>query len=119
MYCQRAAGDERHARAAQPLGPGTLARGAHIVNVGRGSTLVEADLLALLDAGHLGGATLDVFASEPLPPDHPLWSRREIVITPHIAAETELAPAIGSRGQAGPVVAREPVTGGVDRARGY
>ena len=97
-----------------------LARGAHVVNVGRGSTLVEADLLALLDAGHLGGATLDVFAAEPLPPDHPFWSRREIVITPHIAAETELAPAIA---QVADKLARwsrgESVSGGVDRARGY
>lgn len=97
-----------------------LARGAHVVNVGRGAVLVEADLLALLDTGHLGGATLDVFATEPLPPDHPFWSRPEIVVTPHIAAETELAPAIE---QVADKLARwsrsEPVSGGVDRARGY
>ena len=97
-----------------------LARGAHVINVGRGSVLAEADLLALLDAGHLSGATLDVFATEPLPPDHPFWSRPEIVITPHVAAETELAPAIAqvaeklerwTRGAA--------VSGAVDRSRGY
>ncbi len=97
-----------------------LAPGAHVINVGRGSALVEADLLALLDAGHLGGATLDVFATEPLPADHPFWTRRDIVITPHVAAETELEPAIAqiadkltrwSRG--------ECVTGAVDRVRGY
>jgi glyoxylate/hydroxypyruvate reductase len=97
-----------------------LAPGAHVINVGRGSALVEADLLALLDAGRLGGATLDVFASEPLPADHPFWRRRDIVITPHVAAETELEPAIAqiadkltrwSRG--------ECVPGAVDRVRGY
>ena len=97
-----------------------LAPGAHVVNVGRGTALVEADLLALLDAGHLGGATLDVFATEPLPADHPFWSRRDVVITPHVAAETELEPAIA---QVADKLARwsrgEAVTGAVDRTRGY
>lgn len=97
-----------------------LARGAHIVNVGRGAALVEADLLVLLDSGHLGGATLDVFAGEPLPPGHPFWSHREIVITPHVAAETELAPAIAQVADKLACWARgEPVSGEVDRARGY
>jgi glyoxylate/hydroxypyruvate reductase A len=97
-----------------------LAPGAHVVNVGRGSALVEDDLLALLDSGQLGGATLDVFATEPLPAQHPFWSRREIVITPHVSAETELEPAIE---QVADKLARwsrgEPVGGAVDRARGY
>jgi glyoxylate/hydroxypyruvate reductase A len=74
----------------------------------------------LLDAGHLGGATLDVFAAEPLPADHPFWTRRDIVITPHVAAETELEPAIA---QVAAKLARwsrgEGVTGAVDRGRGY
>lgn len=99
---------------------GRLARGAHVINVGRGTVLVETDLLLLLDAGHLAGATLDVFATEPLPPDHPFWSRREIVITPHIAAETELVPAIE---QVADKLARwargEPVSGVIDRTLGY
>jgi len=97
-----------------------LAPGAHLINVGRGSALVEADLLALLEAGHLGGATLDVFATEPLPADHLFWTRRDIVITPHVAAETELEPAIA---QVADKLARwsrgEAVTGAVDRGRGY
>jgi glyoxylate/hydroxypyruvate reductase A len=97
-----------------------LARGAHLVNVGRGSAVVEADLLALLDEGHLAGATLDVFATEPLPPDHPFWRRREIVVTPHVAAETELVPALE---QVAAKLARwargEAVSGRVDRGRGY
>jgi glyoxylate/hydroxypyruvate reductase A len=97
-----------------------LAHGAHIINVGRGSALVETDLLALLDSGHLAGATLDVFAGEPLPPGHPFWSRREIVITPHVAAETELTPAIAQVADKVAGWARgEPLSGEVDRARGY
>jgi glyoxylate/hydroxypyruvate reductase A len=99
---------------------GRLAAGAHVINVGRGPTLVENDLLALLDSGQLGGATLDVFGHEPLPPEHPFWRRREIVVTPHVAAETELAPSIA---QVADKLARwtrgERVTGRVDRARGY
>ena len=97
-----------------------LARGAHVVNVGRGAVLVEADLLAHLESEHLGGATLDVFAAEPLPADHPFWARRDIVITPHVAAETELVPAIQ---QVASKLARwsrgDLVSGGVDRERGY
>ncbi len=97
-----------------------LARGAHLVNVGRGSAVVEADLLALLDEGHLSGATLDVFETEPLPADHPFWRRPGIVVTPHVAAETELAPAIE---QLADKLARwsrgEAVSGRVDRDRGY
>jgi glyoxylate/hydroxypyruvate reductase A len=97
-----------------------LARGAHVINVGRGSALVEADLLALLDSGQLGGATLDVFATEPLPPGHPFWTRPEIVITPHIAAETELAPAIAQVADKLACWARgDAVSGAVDRTLGY
>ncbi len=68
----------------------TLARlppGAFVVNVGRGEQLVEADLRALLDEGHLAGAALDVFAQEPPPPGDPTWSHPSIVATPHIAAQ--------------------------------
>lgn len=62
-----------------------LPRGAVIVNVGRGANLVEDDLLAVLDEGHLSGASLDVFADEPLPEGHPLWGQPKVVVTPHVA----------------------------------
>ena len=62
--------------------------GAHVVNMGRGDILVEEDLLALIDEGKLGGATLDVFRKEPLPASHPFWSRPAITITPHVAGLT-------------------------------
>lgn len=97
-----------------------LAQGAHLVNIGRGNALVEADLLSLLDEGHLSGATLDVFAQEPLPPGHPFWARSDILVTPHVAAETERDPAVAQIADKLVAWSRgEPVSGGVDRRRGY
>lgn len=58
---------------------------AWVVNVGRGSTLDEAALLAALQAGRLGGAALDVFQTEPLPADSPLWDAPNVIISPHAA----------------------------------
>ena len=61
----------------------TLPTGAVIVNVGR-AKIVETDaLIAALHAGHLGGASLDVYPQEPLPPEHPLWSCPNVILTPH------------------------------------
>ena len=66
-----------------------LRPGAFVINVGRGETL---DTAALLAATHLGGAALDVFEDEPLPPEHPLWSRDDVLITPHVARSIEDPP---------------------------
>ncbi|MGN8226247.1 2-hydroxyacid dehydrogenase [Gracilimonas sp. BCB1] len=65
-----------------------LQKPGFLINVGRGSHLVEEDLIYALDSGHLEGACLDVFETEPLPENHPLWNRKNIMITPHIAAIT-------------------------------
>jgi glyoxylate/hydroxypyruvate reductase A len=65
-----------------------LPKGAFLINVGRGAHVVEEDLLALLQSGHLAGATLDVFQTEPLPDHHPFWGRSDVTITPHISALT-------------------------------
>jgi glyoxylate/hydroxypyruvate reductase A len=65
-----------------------LPAGAAVINVGRGKQLVEADLLAALDSGQIGGATLDVFQNEPLPEDHPFWEHPRVFMTPHIASMT-------------------------------
>lgn len=59
---------------------------AYFFNVGRGRTVVTADLVAALEAGELAGAGLDVVDPEPLPADHPLWQMSNVIITPHIAA---------------------------------
>ncbi len=65
-----------------------LPRGAAIVNAGRGDLIVEADLLAALDGGQVGGATLDVFPEEPLPANSRFWDHPRVVVTPHIASMT-------------------------------
>ncbi len=65
-----------------------LPAGAYLINVGRGSHLVEADLLSALDCGQLSGALLDVFRQEPLPEQHPFWGHSKIAMTPHIASVT-------------------------------
>jgi glyoxylate/hydroxypyruvate reductase A len=65
-----------------------LKPGAYVINLARGSHLVDEDLLALLDSGHLAGATLDVFRTEPLPAGHAFWQHPKITITPHTSART-------------------------------
>tara|TARA_B100000676_G_scaffold312959_1_gene390184 strand:- start:1514 stop:2446 length:933 start_codon:yes stop_codon:yes gene_type:complete len=65
-----------------------LTRGAGLINAGRGGLQVEADIIAALDAGQLSEAVLDVFTTEPLPHDSPLWEHPKVTITPHNAAIT-------------------------------
>ncbi|MBL0406172.1 glyoxylate/hydroxypyruvate reductase A [Microvirga aerilata] len=67
----------------------TLPRGAGLINVGRGGHLVEEDLLTALDSGQIRGAVLDVFATEPLPRNHPFWGNPAVLVTPHIASMTQ------------------------------
>ncbi len=74
-----------------------LPKNAFIINVGRGEHLVEDDLMQYISDGHLSGASLDVFAEEPLPPGSLLWKHPRIHITPHIASLTNpdsVAPQI-------------------------
>ncbi len=66
-----------------------MPQGSYVINIGRGKQLVEEDLVKALDSGHLAGAALDVFRTEPLPPESPLWSHPKVVVTPHIAAMTD------------------------------
>lgn len=66
--------------------------GGWVVNVGRGETLDAAALLRALADGWLAGAALDVFESEPLPPEHPAWSEPRLVISPHAARSLEQPP---------------------------
>ena len=97
-----------------------LQTGGYVINVARGAHLVDDDLLALLDSGHLSGATLDVFRAEPLAEDHPFWRHPSITITPHTSARTLLETSIAQIAQK--IMALEQgfsVAGRVDTARGY
>lgn len=97
-----------------------LAKGAAVINPGRGPLIDDAALLAALDAGQVGHATLDVFRTEPLPKDDPYWAHPNVTVTPHIASETRAKWSSVSiaenvrRGEAG-----EPFLHLVDRALGY
>lgn len=114
-----------------PLTPGTenlldasrLAlppRGFALLNAGRGALIDDAALLAAIEEGQVGHATLDVFRQEPLPPGHPFWRHPRVTVTPHIAAVTrpETAALVIAenlrRGEHG-----EPLLHLVDRAAGY
>jgi phosphoglycerate dehydrogenase-like enzyme len=66
---------------------------AWLVNVGRGVTVDEAAVLDAMRAGRLGGAALDVFATEPLPPDSGLWDEPDVIITPHAAGGRPIGAA--------------------------
>jgi len=99
---------------------GLLPEGAVVLNPGRGALIDDAALLASLDSGHLSHATLDVFRTEPLPPEHPFWAHPKVTVTPHIASDTRPASASRviaenvRRGEAG-----EPFLHVVDREAGY
>ena len=94
--------------------------GAIVINAGRGNAVVEADLIASLDAGHLRAAVLDVFREEPLPPDDPLWSTSGVHITSHTAGPTP-DEAIGEVFERNlkRYIAGEPLTDAVRAGRGY
>lgn len=99
---------------------GQLPAGAYLINVARGAHVVEEDLLALLDSGHLAGATLDVFATEPLPPEHPFWRHPRVTVTPHTAARTLRDESIAQiAGKIRALERGEPISGVVDPQRGY
>ena len=97
-----------------------MPRGAVIVNPGRGALIDDEALLAALDTGQIGHATLDVFRVEPLPTDHPFWAHPNVTVTPHIAADTRVGSACNvlveniRRGEAGLALLNL-----VDRRRGY
>lgn len=97
-----------------------LPSGALLINVARGGHVVEDDLLAALDSGHLAGAVLDVFGQEPLPAAHPFWRHPKVVVTPHIAGLTR--PETAAR-QIADNIRRlqqgQPLCNQVERSRQY
>jgi glyoxylate/hydroxypyruvate reductase len=96
------------------------AGGAYLINAGRGALQIDADILAALDEGSLAGATLDVFADEPLPETSPLWAHPSITITPHNAAASDPRALVANilrqidRHESG-----LPLEHVIDRAAGY
>ncbi len=97
-----------------------MAKGAFIINPGRGPLIDDDALLVALDSGQVEHATLDVFRVEPLPPDHPYWAHPQVTVTPHIASSTrpETASQVIAdnilRGETG-----QPFLYVVDRRLGY
>lgn len=100
----------------------TLKPGAYFISVGRGRSTNTADLIAALNSGHLAGAGLDVTDPEPLPAESPLWHLPNVIITPHVSADTSV-----SQEQRNLVLvenlrryaAGEPMLSVVDIERGY
>jgi glyoxylate/hydroxypyruvate reductase A len=94
--------------------------GAWLLNIGRGAVVDETALLTALQTQRIAGAILDVFPTEPLPADHPLWGLDNAVITPHIAGPStteEIAPVFNDN--LARYVRGRPLQHVVDRARGY
>lgn len=95
---------------------------ARLINVGRGELVVQDDLVDALAAGRLGGAALDVFESEPLPTDSPLWEMPNVLVSPHMSGDTlgwteDLVELFHDNLQR--YVASRPLRNVVDKQRGY
>jgi glyoxylate/hydroxypyruvate reductase len=97
-----------------------LPKGASLVNLARGAHVVDADLLAALDRGDLHRAVLDVFHTEPLPPEHLFWRHPRVTVLPHVAALTdERSAAQVAAANLNALAQGAPIANLVDRARGY
>jgi phosphoglycerate dehydrogenase-like enzyme len=99
-----------------------MKRTAYLINIGRGVIVDLADLTATLQAGEIAGAALDVFETEPLPSDHPLWRMDNVILTPHVAgysprmAERHLAVVLDNVGR---FARGEPVRNLVDKRKWF
>jgi phosphoglycerate dehydrogenase-like enzyme len=101
----------------------SLPKGAFVINIGRGALLDQDALCDRLDGGDLGGAVLDVFTPEPIPPGHRLWTTRNLIITPHISADDPATYASDSvrifLANLAAFQAGQPMPNRFDTARGY
>lgn len=99
-----------------------LPPGALFINVGRGASVDTPALLAALESGRLAGAGLDVTDPEPLPADHPLWHRKDVIITPHVSAGSDAGREdrwLIARENLRRYVEGEPLLSVVNLERGY
>jgi len=99
-----------------------MKEGAYLVNVSRGGVVEERALIDALDAGRISGAALDVFETEPLPADSPLWKDRRVVLTQHIsglACDYEERVRALFKENLARYLAGDPLVNVIDRRVGY
>ncbi len=97
-----------------------MPKGSVVINPGRGPLIDDTALLMALDKGQIAHATLDVFRTEPLPPDHPFWAHPNVTVTPHIASATRIDTACEFVAEnIARVLAGKPLQAEVDRSAGY
>jgi glyoxylate/hydroxypyruvate reductase A len=97
-----------------------LPKDAYVINVARGNHVVEKDLLAAIDSGHIAGAFLDVFVEEPLPIAHPFWHHPKIIVTPHISSNAVFKNAVQQVAiNYFAAINNQPLINVIDKTRGY
>lgn len=99
-----------------------MKKSAYFINVGRGGSVVTNDLVAALNGGTIAGAGLDVTEPEPLPKDHALWKAKNVIITPHMSAQSDLGQSVRAlifREQVRRFAAGDKLLAVVDFKKGY
>ena len=101
-----------------------LPKDAYVINVGRGTAIEQEPLVEALNSGRIAGAALDVMEPEPLPQDHPLWSAKNIILTPHVSGNMTLGYTCDTNvdmfcEDLKNYAAGKPLQGIVDRTKGY
>ena len=101
-----------------------LPKDAYIINVGRGTAIEQEPLIEALNEGRIAGAALDVMDPEPLPHDHPLWSAKNLILTPHVSGNMTLGYTCDTSvamfcEDLKNYAAGKPLNGFVDRTKGY
>ncbi len=115
-------GETRHILSRERIA--LLPERAYVINVGRGGAVDQQALMDALNAGRIAGAALDVVEPEPLPPEHPLWETKNLLITPHVSGNLTLAYTRDRNvdsfcEELGNYIAGRPLAHAVDRTRGY
>ena len=101
-----------------------LPKDAYVINVGRGTAIEQEPLIEALNSGRIAGAALDVMDPEPLPQDHPLWTTKNLILTPHVSGNMTLGYTCDTNVKMfcedlRNYAAGRPLNGFVDRVKGY